>query len=202
MVERSLFIWDISLNLKRSTFDELREGFSDIAAGCRWGLKVVKAILVGIVFDDLRTHLSWLGQIWLVADEHDGDPGFCVFLEFAKPLLYVLESFGFGEVEGNNGSNSASVVCVGDGSEAFLSGGVPDLIFDAFAVDVGGFGGELNSDGGLGVHVEDVVDESRKKVRLTHAWVADHHYLEEEVELLLSGHSEFITHMQQHNTIS
>ena len=50
-----------------------------------------------------------------------------------------------------------------------MSGGVPDLIFDALAVDVGGFGSELNSDGGLRVHVEDVVHESRKKVRLTHA---------------------------------
>ena len=162
--ELSLFLSNISLNSERSTFDELREGLTDVAASCCRGLQVIKTIFIGIVLDDFRADLSRFSKVRLVSYEHDSDPGFCVFLKLSEPLLHVLESLGLGEVESNDGSNRPAVVCIGDGSKSFLAGGIPDLVLDALAVDVGGLGGELYSDGGLGVHIEDVVDESREKV--------------------------------------
>lgn len=147
------------------------------------------------------TDFPCLREVRLVADEHDGDAWLCIILQFSKPLLDVLECFGLGEVEGNDGSHCSTVVCVGDGPKSFLPGGVPNLVLDTLAVNVGRLGCELNSDGGLGVHVEDIIDEAREQVGLSHPRVADHHDLEEEVELLLSGHSEFITRITNQTNI-
>ena len=73
-----------------------------------------------------------------------------------------------------------------------MTGCVPNLIFYGFAVEIGGFGGELNADCGFGVHVEGVVDKSGEEVGLADSRIADHDYFEEEVEVLLAGHSDYL----------
>lgn len=78
--------------------------------------------------------------------------------------MYILKAFGLGEIKGDDCSNRASIICVGDGSESFLASGVPYLIFYAFAINVHGLGCELNSNSGLGVHIEDVVNESGEQI--------------------------------------
>lgn len=53
-----------------------------------------------------------------------------------------------------------TVVGVGDGSNFLVAGSVPDLNHDVLSVDVEGFGGELDSDGGVELEGEFVVAES------------------------------------------
>lgn len=79
--------------------------------------------------------------------------------------MYILKAFGLGEIKGDDCSNCASIISVGDGSESFLACGVPYLIFYAFAIDVHGLGRELNSNSGLRVHIKDVVNESGEQIR-------------------------------------
>ena len=54
----------------------------------------------------------------------------------------------------------------------------------AESADLEGAGGELDSDGGLGVEGEAVLGEAREQVGLPHAGVADEHHLEEVVVLV------------------
>lgn len=61
--ELSLFLSNISLNSERSTFDELREGLTDVAASCCRGLQVIKTIFIGIVLDDFRADLSRFSKV-------------------------------------------------------------------------------------------------------------------------------------------
>jgi hypothetical protein len=58
------------------------------------------------------------------------------------------------------------IVCVGDGAEAFLSSGIPDLKFDIFAVGSDSFEAEVDSDGGHIVFVELIVCKPEKKAAL------------------------------------
>ena len=102
----------------------------------------------------------------------------------------VLEGLALGNIEGNNCPNSPAVVRISDGSEAFLSSSVPDLIFDGLALDKCGFSCELDSDGGFGIHIEGVVDEAGEKVGLSNSGVSNHDYLEQEIKFLLSAHAQ------------
>jgi len=80
--------------------------------------------------------------------------------------LHIFKGFRFSEIESDNCSNCPPVIGIGNGPEPLLSGCVPNLVLDDFALDVGCFGGELNSDGGFGVHVEGVVYKSGEQVGL------------------------------------
>lgn len=179
---------DRSLDNLDSTLDELREGFLDVVASRSRCLKIVKLIFVDIIFDRIGLDLPRICEIRLIADEHDCDTLFCILTELTKPLLHVLEGFCLGEVEGDDGSNCPTVIGIGNGSEALLSCSVPDLVLDAFTIYGHCFGCELNSDSGLGVHVEGIIDKAREEVGLTNSRITDHYDFKEEVELFLSGH--------------
>lgn len=103
--------------------------------------------------------------------------------------MYILKAFSLGEIKGDDCSNCASIISVSDGSESLLACGVPYLIFYAFTIDVHGLCCELNSNGGLGVHIKDVVDKSGEQIGFANPRVSDHYDFEEEVKFLLSGHS-------------
>ena len=59
--------------------------------------------------------------------------------------MYVLESFRLGKVIDDDGSDGSSIICISDGSESLLSGGIPDLIFDGFIFEMDSFCGKLDS---------------------------------------------------------
>jgi len=69
-----------------------------------------------------------------------------------------------------------------------LACGIPDLVLDGLGIDVGGFGGELDADGGFGVCAEGVVDESGEEVGFADPGISDHDNFEEEIKILLFGH--------------
>ena len=72
-----------------------------------------------------------------------------------------------------------------DQSVPLLAGGVPNLGLDDLAVDLEAAGGELDTDGGLGLEAELVLGEAGEEVGLADAGVADEHHLEEVVVVVL-----------------
>ena len=161
MGEQSTLLLCRFLAKDKSTFYELVESLTDITAiGCR-SLEITEAILAWVIFDALRLDLPHFGQVWLVPDQHDGDSSIGIILELSQPFLHVFKGLALGNIESNDGSNSPTIVCIGDGSETLLACGIPDLILDGLALDKCGFGGELDSNGGLRVHIEGVIDKAR-----------------------------------------
>ncbi len=100
--------------------------------------------------------------------------------------MYVLESFGLGEVVDNDGPNGSSIIRIGNGSESLLSGSIPDLVFDGLIFEMDGLRGKLYSNCGFGIHGEGVLNESRQEIGLSDSRITDHDYLVEEIELFLS----------------
>ena len=73
----------------------------------------------------------------------------------------------------------ALVVAAGDGLEALLTSGVPNLQLDGLAVDLDGTDLEVDSDGGHKVVSEDVIGESEQERGLADAGVSNEEHLEE-----------------------
>jgi hypothetical protein len=99
--------------------------------------------------------------------------------------LDAFKSFRLGQVIDNDGTDGSSIIGIGNGSESLLSGSVPDLIFDGFIFEMNSFGGKLYSNCGFGIHCKRVLNESGQEIGLTYTRIANHDYLEEEIELLL-----------------
>ena len=78
------------------------------------------------------------------------------------------------------------VVCVGDGSESLLAGGVPDLELDVFVVDVEGFEAEVYADCCHVVLGELVVGETEEETGFADGGVADDDVFEEVVVLTVT----------------
>jgi hypothetical protein len=102
--------------------------------------------------------------------------------------LNVFKGTGFGEIKCYDGSNGSSIVSISNSSKSLLASGVPNLIFNSFALNIDSFSSELDADGRLGVHSERTVYETRQKVGFSDTGIANHHNLEEVVELLLFAH--------------
>ena len=117
-----------------------------------------------------------LGQIAFVAcvrgqihtHQHLDDVWLGVVLEFLDPLGEVVVGVPAGEVEDYEGAGCPLVVGMGDGPEAFLAGGVPDLGLHGAAIDADGLGCELDPDGGLRLLRELVCRKSRQQVGLAY----------------------------------
>ena len=75
-------------------------------------------------------------------------------------------------------AHSASVVGRGDGPEALLAGGVPDLQLDALAVELDGPDLEVDADGGDEGGGERVLTEAQQTAGLSYARVADEQQLD------------------------
>jgi hypothetical protein len=95
--------------------------------------------------------------------------------ELLQPPRYVLVGLMLANVVDEQGADSATVICGGDGAVSLLAGRVPDLRLDRLCVDLDGSGGELDADGRLGVEVELVARESAQEVRLSDAGISDEH---------------------------
>ncbi|KAF2601324.1 hypothetical protein F2Q70_00024534 [Brassica cretica] len=87
-------------------------------------------------------------------------------VELVEPATDVLERRGAGDVVDDEGSDGAAVVGGGDGAEAFLAGGIPNLSFDFFVVDEHALGLELDADGGFGVGVELVAGVAGEEISI------------------------------------
>ena len=59
-----------------------------------------------------------------------------MLLDLAYPIANGLEGTAVGDVVDKNDALGSAKVGGGDGAESFLTGGIPDLKFDAFVVDL------------------------------------------------------------------
>ena len=99
------------------------------------------------------------------------------------PLFYVLEGTHIYEWEGEENAWGSSVVGLGDVSEPFLAGGVPDLQFDGFIVVGDNFGLKIDSDScGVG-WVESLIGKSSDEWGFSNSSVPNDKYFGEVVVL-------------------
>mmetsp|Transcript_14306 Transcript_14306/g.30342 ORF Transcript_14306/g.30342 Transcript_14306/m.30342 type:complete len:230 (-) Transcript_14306:421-1110(-) len=130
---------------------------------------------------------SQVPQIALVSNEHDHNVGFGVIPEFLEPPLDVLKGSVFRNVVDQQGTNGSPVVSAGDRPVAFLSGRVPNLCLDGFALGLDGFGGEFHPDGRFGFEIELVSGESTQKIRFTDTGVPNQDNLEQVVVFFVNS---------------
>ena len=96
-----------------------------------------------------------------------------------QPLLHVVEGLVVGDVVDDDDAVGSAVVGRGNGAEALLPRGVPNLELDGLAVELDGADLEVDPDGGdvrLGVGV---VGKSEEEARLSDAGISDEQELEQ-----------------------
>ena len=68
-----------------------------------------------------------MAQIALVSDQHNHDVGVGVVPQLLKPPCHIVVCLVLTDVVYEQCTDCAAVVCGGDGSITFLTGGIPDL---------------------------------------------------------------------------
>ena len=155
------------------------EGLLDVGRGLGGGFEELDAEGVGELLALLGRDDPLGRQVGLVADEELVDILAGVAVDLVEPLLDVVEGFVVGDVVHDDDAVGAAVVRGGDGAEALLAGGVPNLELDGLAVELDGADLKVDADGGdVGFRVG-VVGESEEKARLADAGVSDEQELEE-----------------------
>jgi hypothetical protein len=115
----------------------------------RRALHVGQVFLRAVAVDFLLGHLPLVMEVGLVADEEEDGIFLCVGFDLVHPeLADVLKAELICEIEDKEDALAASVICAGDGSEAFLAGGIPNLELDVLGVDLDGFEAKVDADGG------------------------------------------------------
>mmetsp|Transcript_8630 Transcript_8630/g.24220 ORF Transcript_8630/g.24220 Transcript_8630/m.24220 type:complete len:319 (-) Transcript_8630:1038-1994(-) len=156
-----------------------KEGLLDVGRGLGGGFEELDAEGVGELLALLGRDDPLGRQVGLVADEELVDILAGVAVDLVEPLLDVVEGFVVGDVVDDDDAVGAAVVRGGDGAEALLAGGVPNLELDGLAVELDGADLKVDADGGdVGFRVG-VVGESEEKARLADAGVSDEQELEE-----------------------
>ena len=106
-----------------------------------------------------------------------------MLLDLGYPVANTLEGAAIGDVIDENDPLCPAEVGGGDGAEALLAGGIPDLEFDALVVDFNVFDFEVDSDGCDKGGGEGVVGVSEEEAGFSDARVSYH----EEFDLHVIG---------------
>lgn len=77
------------------------------------------------------------------------------------------------DIVDKEGADGTAVVGGRDGPVPLLAGGIPDLSFDRFRVDLDGARSELDANRGLGVYAELIAGEPTEQVGFSDARVSD-----------------------------
>lgn len=120
-------------------------------------LKEGDAQLVGVLHCGGGVDHLFRLQITLVANEQLVDVFARVALDFLEPLLHIVERFLVCAIVDDNDAVRTSVVGRRDRSESFLASSIPNLKFDAFAVQFYGLNFEVDSNGGDKARSEGIV---------------------------------------------
>ena len=108
----------------------------NIRAGLGGSLQKLNTKRVGKLLALLRAHDTLGRQIRLVAHEQLVDILCRVSVNFVQPLLHIVERLRIRHVVYDDNAMSAAVVRGSNGSEAFLSGSIPNLKLDRLAVEI------------------------------------------------------------------
>lgn len=156
-----------------------KEGLLDVGRGLGGGFEELNAEGVGELLALLGRDDALGGEVGLVADEELVDILAGVAVDLVEPLLDVVEGFVVGDVVDDDDAVGPAVVRGGDGAEALLAGGVPNLELDGLAIELDGADLEVDADGGDVRFRVGVVGETEEKARLADAGVSDEQELEE-----------------------
>ena len=127
-------------------------------------------------------HHPLLHQVYLVPDQHQHRVLLPVVPDILHPPSYVPEGVLPRGVENDKGCSGGPVVGSSDCFELLLTGGVPDLELDGFAIDNDIFGSKLDADSELVVGVENAGDEPADEAGLADASIANEDELKGVVE--------------------
>jgi hypothetical protein len=159
------------------------EGLLDVGGVLGRGLEegdaeAVSKVLGGVVVDDLLG-----GQVALVSDEELVDVFAGVAVDLLEPLLDVGEGGLVGDVVDDDDAVRSTVVTGRDGTEALLSGGIPNLQLDGLAVELNGADLKVHSNGADVALCVGVVRKAQQETALTDSRVTNQKELEEKVVL-------------------
>jgi hypothetical protein len=100
-------------------------------------------------------------------------------VELIEPATDVFESGATSDIVDDEGSNGATVISRCNGAEAFLTGGIPNLSFDLFAVDEHALSLKLDADSGFGIGIELVTGVASEEIGFADGGITDDNNLEE-----------------------
>ena len=189
ILELSLSSSCIFLSQRNCTFYQCIESFSDVASIGSRSFQITQSILIGIIFNTLRFDFSHLSKIRFISYQHYRNSSISIILQFPQPFLHILECFRLCYVECNNSSYSSPIVRICYSSKSLLTCRIPYLILNRLPINIGSFCRKLNSNSWLRIHIEGIINKSRKKIRLTHSRISYHNYLKQKIEIFLSTHS-------------
>ena len=149
------------------------------------GLKQPDAHLRGELSSVVRQHDFSFRVIVLIAHEDAVDDVVAVVVNFVEPPFDIGERLSVRHVVHDDDSVSASVISGSDGAESLLSGRVPDLQFNPFAVNGHRADFKVHSDGGDVVAAKRVIGESDQQRTLANSGIADDEQLEQVVVVLV-----------------
>ena len=126
----------------------------------------------------LGGHIALLFQIALVSDQNARNVGSSVLFDLGHPVVHVLVRLLVGDIIDYYNSVCSLVVGGGNGLEALLTGGVPNLELNLLAVHFNSFNFKIDADGRHKVVREHIVSESNKQRGLADARAANEQNLE------------------------
>ena len=170
---------DSVLNLAGHQGESLLDIIGDLSAS----LKEANTVVLGHFLALLGGHISLVDHVALVADKDAGNVVCRVLLDLSHPVVHVRVRLLLGDIIGDNDSVSSLVVGGGNGLEALLSGGVPNLELNLFAIDLDGLDFEVDANRRHEVIGEHVVRETHKERGLAHARRANEQHFEEVVAI-------------------
>jgi hypothetical protein len=118
------------------------------------------------------THISF------VANQNLINTGSGVLLYVPNPVVDILETEFVTDIINQKDAHRATVIGGGDGSETFLSGGVPDLQLDSLAIQLNRLDLEINTDSGDERRCELIITESKQETTLADTRVANQKQLD------------------------
>jgi len=160
-----------------------QEGLFDVCRILRGGLKEGDGKLIGKFLCDAIFHDFLAGKIGLVANKQLVHTLRSIAVDFLQPLLHVGECVVVSDIIDNNNAVCSTVVRRGDGTETFLSCGIPNLKLDSLAFELNSTNLEVNANCRYVAFCIGIVCETEEKAGLSDAGVTDEKEFEEVVVL-------------------
>lgn len=149
------------------------EGFSDIMISFGADLEKVHPEAFCHFLALFETHLAVVA-VGLVADEDLDDIFGCVGLDLPHPVLEGVKRSPVVDGVDHYDAHSPFVIGLGDRFEPLLTGGIPNLQSDLFALDLNGLYLEINADGGEVRCHEIILAESQQDICLAYSAISNY----------------------------
>jgi hypothetical protein len=125
-----------------------KESLFNICGSLRRGFEELNTERICKLLSLLSRNDTLGGQIGLVTNQKLVNILTGVSVNFMQPLLHIVEGLIVGDVVNNDDTVGTTVIGRRDGTETFLSSGVPNLKLDRFAIKLNGTDFLLNASEG------------------------------------------------------